>query len=357
MKIFDFLINLCYNIIRIWVDTDYICAHSHRGEERSIFMRTSLKVNRFIISVLIIMLSISGCVFAFEDGMSLKSDIFTYTVSGSDATITCVEDVNGVVKIPATIGEYNVVAIGNGAFGGSKLITEVHIPDSVSSIGDMCFAYSQSIRAVYLPAGANTVPEGTFYQSAALECVSIPYGVTSIASKAFAMCPKLTAVKIPNSIKNIADDAFDDSENVRFYCYLNDNAVGYKYAQSKNIDCEEMITVYVNNQEIAFDQPPITEKKRFRTLVPMRAVLECMGAEIEWYNDMNYAGIDIDGHRLLIKPDSEFMMVDGKARTLNCPAVEYNNRILLPIRDVVEAVGGKVSWDEYSKTVSVTYNK
>lgn len=320
-------------------------------------MKTSLKINRFIMSALIIMLSISGCVFAVEEEPTFKSDIFTYTVSGNSATITCVEDVSGVVKIPATIDEYKVVAIGDGAFGGSALITEVHIPDSVSSIGDMCFAYSQSIRAVYLPSGTKSVPEGAFYQSAALECVSVPYGVTSIASKAFAMCPKLTAVKIPNSMKNIADDAFMGSGNVRFYCYLNDNAVGYKYAQSRNIDCEELITVYVNNQEIAFDQPPITEKKRFRTLVPMRAVLEYMGAAVEWYNDMNYAGIDIGEHRLLIKAGSEFMMVDGKARELNCPAVEYNNRILLPIRDVVEAVGGKVSWDEYSKSVSVTYNK
>ncbi len=332
-----------------------MCGVAHR--KGKIFMKIGMKINRFIISALIIMISISGCVFASEEEASLKSDIFTYTVSGSNATITGVEDVSGVVKIPATIDEYKVVAIGDGAFGGSSLITEVHIPDGVSSIGDMCFAYSQSIRAVYLPSGAKTVPEGAFYQSAALECVSVPYGVTGIASKAFAMCPKLTAVKIPNSMKNIADDAFANSENVRFYCYLNDEAVGYKYAQSKNIDCEELITVYVNNKEIAFDQPPITEKKRFRTLVPLRAVLEYMGAEIEWYNDMNYAGIDIGGHRLLIKPGSDFMMVDGKARTLNCPAVEYNSRILLPIRDVVEAVGGKVSWDEYSKTVSVTYNK
>lgn len=313
--------------------------------------------NRAFALILLIMLITSICSTVFSEEATLKSDIYTYTLSGNRVTITGVDDIDGVVTVPNKIDGNIVTAIGDGAFGGSSKITEVHIPESVTQIGSMCFAYSSSIRAVYLSSSVISIPDGAFYQCSSLDSVSIAYGTTSIGSKAFALCPKLTSVTIPNSMKKIADDAFLDSNNVRFYCYLNESAVGYSYAQSKDIDCEELITVYVNNKEIAFDQPPITEKKKFRTLVPLRAVLEYMGAEIEWYNDMNYAGINIDGHRLLIKPGSEFMMVDGKAVTLSCPAIEYNNRVILPIRDVVVAIGGKVAWDEYSKTVSITYEK
>ncbi len=310
----------------------------------------------FIVSIILILAFVTNLVPAFAEEEALKSDIFTYTISGQTATITCVEDFSGKVVIPEEIDGYKVTAIGEGAFGGSTNVTEVYIPDSVFSIASMCFAYSTSIKTVRLPQGLAAVSEGMFYQCSALTGVTIPYGVTSIASKAFAMCESLTAVTIPNSTKTIAGDAFDGTKNVTFHCYLSENGVGYSYAKAKGFPCEELIAVYVNGKEVAFDQPPITDPKKFRTLVPLRAVLEEMGAEIEWYNDMNYAGINIDGHRILIKPNSEFMRVDGKTKYLSSPAIEYNNRILIPIRDVVESVGRKVSWNEFDKIVTITYN-
>lgn len=322
--------------------------------ERIGFMKNGIlkKVICCIISVLIL-----AGICGYADEAEYKSGIFTYKLSGDYATITCVEDIEGAVVVPEEIDGYRVVEIGDGAFGASSSVTEVRLADSITKIGSTCFAYSTSIRVVYLSPGMKVIPEGAFLQASALECVSVPYGIEKIESKAFAQCPKLSSVKIPNSVKTIAKDAFKDTENVTLYCRFDENGVGYKYAQDYNIKKEELITVYVNNEEILFDQPPVTDKKRFRTLVPLRAVLEAMGAEIEWYNDMNYAGIDINGHRLLIKPESEFMMVDGKAVTLQSPAIEYNYRILLPIRDVVEAVGGKVRWDEHSDEVFVTYEK
>lgn len=314
-------------------------------------------IKKSFVSITIILVLITSLLCVYAEGSVLKSDIFTYTVSDGNATITGVDDYNGKVVVPAEIDGHKVTAIDDGAFSGTAKITEVYIPDSVSRIGSMCFAYSTGIKTVRLSRNIKSISDGMFYQCTSLMGLTVPYGVTVIGSKSFGMCPNLTAVTIPNSIKTISNDAFTGSDFVTFHCALNEGAVGYTYAQNKNIRCEELICVYVNGEEIVFDQPPITETKKFRTLVPIRAVLEQMGAEIEWYNDMNYAGINIDGHRLLIKPGSEFMMVDGKARTLTCPGIEYNNRVLIPIRDVVESVGGKVGWDEYSKTVTITYNK
>lgn len=308
----------------------------------------------FISAFLVIVVLFSSVgVFALED--TQKSDIFNYIVSGNAITITGVDDVRADVTVPNKIDGIPVRRIADGAFGGSSVITSVYIPDSVTDIGSMCFAYSSSIRTVRLSRSIKTISEGMFYQATGLIGISLPYGIINIESRAFSMCPMLASVGIPNSIQAIADDAFALSPNVRFFCYCNDGAVGYTYAQNKNIPCEDLITVYVNGTEIDFDQPPVTDTKRFRTLVPLRAVLEFMGAKIEWHNDMNYAGIDIDGHRLLIRPESTFMMVNNNPVTLSSPAVEYNNRIVIPIRDVVTAVGGKVTWDEFNKVVTITY--
>ncbi|NPV88375.1 hypothetical protein HPY42_02440 [Coprothermobacteraceae bacterium] len=46
--------------------------------------------------------------------------------------------------------------------------------------------------------------------------------------------------------------------------------------------------------------------------------------------------------------------VDGMARTLDSPPVIKNSRTLLPIRAIVEALGGQVGWDANQKKVTVT---
>lgn len=308
---------------------------------------------KFLSAIIIITLALSVVSVSAAD--SQKSGIFSYVLNGDTATITGAEDIAGKVTVPETIDGYTVTAIGNGAFGGSKNITEVYIPDTVTSMGTTCFAYSTSIKTVRLSTSVHTVSEGLFYQCEALMGITIPYGVTSVSSKAFAGCNNLVAVTIPNSIQTIAEDAFSGSPNVTLHCYLSDNGVGYTYAQNHNMKTEELITVYVNGKEIVFDQPPVTDPIKFRTLVPLRGVLEEMGAEVEWDNDMQYAGINIGDYRLLVKPYEEFMMVNGKVRYLSSFGIEYNNRILIPIRDVVEAVGGKVSWNEFDKIVNITY--
>ena len=59
---------------------------------------------------------------------------------------------------------------------------------------------------------------------------------------------------------------------------------------------------------------------------------------------------------MLIRPGEPFMMVNGKVYYLNSSAVEFNNRLMLPIRDVIEALGGKVVWSEEQKLITITIN-
>lgn len=312
---------------------------------------------RILAVLLATVLLLSNFCVIYAEEQSFKEDIYTYILNGGNAVITAVDDVGGEVIVPEKLGGYNVAEIADGAFGGNANTTYVYLPDSIKKIGAMCFAYCGNIKGVRLPSNITTIDDGTFYQCRALIGVTIPDGVQSIGSKAFAQCDNIVSVAIPNFVTTISEDAFVDDPVIRFHCRLSEECPAYYWGLARGIDCEELIKVYVNGTRIDFDQSPITEPKRFRTLVPIRSVLECMGAEIEWFDDMEYAGIDIDGHRMLIKPDSEFMMLNGKRYDLTCPAMEYNGRILLPIRDVVQAIGGKVSWDEDTKVVNITYNK
>ena len=312
---------------------------------------------RILAVMLAMVLLLSNFCIIYADEQSYTEGIYTYILNGNNAVITAVSDVDGEVVVPEKLGNYNVVELADGAFGGNVKTTYVYLPDTIQKIGAMCFAYCKGIKGVRLPSNITVIEDGTFYQCTSLIGITIPNGVQRIGSKAFAQCESILSVAIPNSVTSINEDAFVDDPIIRFHCRLSEECPAYYWGLARGIDCEELIEVYVNGTKIDFDQSPITEPKKFRTLVPIRSVLEFMGAEIEWYDDMEYAGIDIDGHRILIKPDSEFMMVDGKVIYLTCPAIEYNGRILLPIRDVVQAIGGKVGWDENTKVVTITYEK
>ncbi len=47
-----------------------------------------------------------------------------------------------------------------------------------------------------------------------------------------------------------------------------------------NVYAKDNISVYVNDAKAAFDTDPIIENSR--TLVPMRAVFEALGASVSW---------------------------------------------------------------------------
>ncbi len=71
---------------------------------------------------------------------TLESGVFTYQLRDGKVTITGVNTaVGGVLPVPAFLDGYPVVAIGEGAFKGCVNVTEIVIPDSVSTIGDNAF--------------------------------------------------------------------------------------------------------------------------------------------------------------------------------------------------------------------------
>src|SRR5207249_1103539 len=65
---------------------------------------------------------------------------FTYVTNNGAITITGYTGPGGAVAIPDTINSWPVVRIGNSAFYGSRSLTNITIPNSVTSIGYRAFA-------------------------------------------------------------------------------------------------------------------------------------------------------------------------------------------------------------------------
>lgn len=109
-------------------------------------------------------------------------------------------------------------------------------------------------------------------------------------------------------------------------------------------------SVYVNDSKLVFDVAPVVENGR--TLVPLRAIFEALGAEVN-YEAATKTVIATKGD-ISIK-----LVIGGKAYknnqevNLDVPAKNISGRTLVPIRFISEALGSLVSYDANTQTVYI----
>jgi hypothetical protein len=91
---------------------------------------------------------------------------------------------------------------------GCALLTEITIPDSVTSIGNQAFYNCTSLTNVTIPDSVTSIYNQAFYNCTSLANVNIPNSVSSIYSETFYSCASLTSVTIPKSVTSIYSEAF-----------------------------------------------------------------------------------------------------------------------------------------------------
>ncbi len=94
-----------------------------------------------------------------------------------------------------------------------ELITDLVIPNGVTSIGDNVFKGSRSLTSVTIPNSVTSIGDYAFGECVGLTSVIIPNSVTSIGDYAFSGCG-MTSVTIPNSVASIGDYAFKGCDNL-----------------------------------------------------------------------------------------------------------------------------------------------
>jgi uncharacterized protein YkwD len=113
------------------------------------------------------------------------------------------------------------------------------------------------------------------------------------------------------------------------------------------------ITVRLNGAEINFDQPPIIQNGR--TLVPMRAIFEAMGCHVSWNGeDSSITATASDGTTVHMRIGSSVMTVDGNVMHLDVPPQIVNTRTLVPLRAINEALGAVVGWDAHARRADIS---
>ena len=83
-----------------------------------------------------------------------------------------------------------------------------------------------------------------------------------------------------------------------------------------------------------------------RTMVPIRFIAEALGATVSYKEETEEIVIDIDGKQILLKVGSDVMKVGNTEVKLDAPAFVEDGRTLVPVRAISEGLGKKVSYLE-----------
>ncbi len=115
---------------------------------------------------------------------------------------------------------------------------------------------------------------------------------------------------------------------------------------------DEGIRVYLEGSKIDFDVPPQTINDR--TMVPIRAIFEAMGANVDW-DDITQTAISTkDSTTVKMTLNSTTEYINDTAYTMDVTPVIINGRTLAPARYVAEAFGYYVNWDGMTQSVLIS---
>lgn len=111
-----------------------------------------------------------------------------------------------------------VVRIGDRAFMGCDMLSEVALGDFIQSIGEKAFSYCSSVRSVSLPDSTLLVGASAFEGCRSLSEFSFSNRVKIIESGTFYACENLRRVKVPRDLAYIDDLAFAYCISLNDFC-------------------------------------------------------------------------------------------------------------------------------------------
>ena len=120
-----------------------------------------------------------------------------------------------------------------------------------------------------------------------------------------------------------------------------DNNIMTVNGKEKNIDSMGTKPMLINNS----------------SYLPVRSVIEGMGGGVAWNNDTRVMSICYNGHFIYLTMDSDVMVVnDRNVKISNAPTI-VGGRTMIPVRPIVESLGGILEWDDSTKKISIYFPK
>ena len=98
----------------------------------------------------------------------------------------------------------SLTSIGIKAFYGSGL-TDITIPNKVSTLGESCFAENKNLQTVFVGSGCQILPKNIFSGCSSLKQVHLSAGLLTIDDAVFANCTAMESISIPGTVAQVGN--------------------------------------------------------------------------------------------------------------------------------------------------------
>jgi hypothetical protein len=92
-----------------------------------------------------------------------------------------------------------------------------------------------------------------------------------------------------------------------------------------------------------------------RVMVPIKTIAESLGGFAVWNDEKRQITVRIKGHEAILSVGEYEFAVDSKRYRLDTAPQVIAGRTYIPIRGVMEALGAEVYWDGSAKSVTIRY--
>src|SRR5579871_5351735 len=117
----------------------------------------------------------------------------------------------------------------------------------------------------------------------------------------------------------------------------------------------QQIGVTINGQPVAF-QGIGPQEVQGRVLVPVRGVLEQLGADVGWLPQTQTVVASSGNVDIQLHIGDRRATVNGQTVMLDVPAMTIGGHTMVPLRFLSQALGANVSWNAPTRTVAIATN-
>ncbi|MBP2025226.1 stalk domain-containing protein [Peptoniphilus stercorisuis] len=107
----------------------------------------------------------------------------------------------------------------------------------------------------------------------------------------------------------------------------------------------------INGENKNMDAAPFIKDNR--TFVPIRFIVSALDGEVSWNNEARIATIKYDDKIIEIPINNKTIKVNGKEKAIDSPAVVKSNRTFVPIRFVAENLGMEIEYNNSLREVTI----
>ena len=231
-------------------------------------------------------------------------------------------------------------------YSSRATITTIKIDEGISHIGKYAFYGFSNVARIKIPSTTSSIGDYAFNDCKNLENLLLYPYVMEIGKNAFKGCDNLGGIYYAGSYENWTwttasfKEGNDVLKTAKLYAYHNiEDAFSVP------------IQVIVNSKILKTDQSPVLVEGR--TLIPLRLILEALGATVGWDPDLQKVTTERAGIKVEFVIGSKEILVNGQKSVIDVPAQLINKRTLVPVRAVSESFQLKVLWNPDTHTVTV----